>query len=386
MRRFRVAAAAVVAGLTGAITFGSSASAITITVPNPFPATRIALVPAGLTLNPTGPTTQTLTAPTTVSFLTGVISWTGRGVPKVNVTLRVLSGPDAGKTATATTDNNGLARLSYNSGSVPGTDVVQASFTDGLEVHKSNRPFIDLQTGPPASASRIPSPAKITVNPTCFQPASAIGEASDSPKSPTPKKKAASLPAQSSTITVSGTDFNPFSAVLITFDAGPGGHPQSFEAGTDPFGSFSRQIQVTEPAEGVHIVRADDFRQREAQTTYLLPCSQGTVALDPPIGPPGFVTMAVGRGFPPNSLISLLNWSPPDIPSPFPKLVNVKTQKDGTFQFPVLILYHDELGFRTLRAVVQDANPGEGNALIEADAPFFVTLGRAQPDDLVLRR
>ena len=62
------------------------------------------------------------------------------------------------------------------------------------------------------------------------------------------------------------------------------------------------------------------------------------------------------------------------------------TGADGTFQFPILILYHDALGFRTLRAIVQDANPDEGNALVEADAPFFVTLGRAQPDDLVLRR
>lgn len=385
MRRFRVAAAALVAGLTGAIGFGSSASATTIALPVAFPATRVALVPAGSNQNPNlPPKAVTLAAPATVTFLAGVTSWTGHGVPKVDLTLRVLSGPDAGKTATATTDNSGLAKLSYNTGSVPGTDVVQATFSDGLEVHKSNRPFIDLQTGTPARA--IPSPATLTVSPTCFQPAGAVAEASDSAKAPTPRKKATTLPAQTSTITVNGTDFNPFSAVLITFDAGPGGHPQSFEAGTDPFGSFSRQITVTEPAEGTHIVRADDFRQREAQATYTLPCSEGTVALDPPIGPPGFVTMAVGRGFPPNSPITLLNWSAPNIPSPFPKIGKITTLADGTFQYPVLILYHDELGFRTLRAVVQDANAGEGNALIEADAPFFVTLGRSQPDDLVLRR
>jgi hypothetical protein len=35
---------------------------------------------------------------------------------------------------------------------------------------------------------------------------------------------------------------------------------------------------------------------------------------------------------------------------------------------------------------VQDNNQDEGGALIEADAPFLVTLGRSQPDDLVLRR
>jgi hypothetical protein len=374
MHRYRVAAAALVAGLTGAISFGSSALATTVKVPVTTPATRIAL----------NPTSQTLTASASVTLTATVVDWLNNGLPKISVGLRVLSGPNAGKTAGAVTDSNGNASLTYGSGKVPGTDIVQATFNDGLEIHKSNRPFIDWQTGPPAAALR--SPASLKVTPTCFQPASAVAEASDQPKTPTPKPKAAAaLPVQSSTITVTGTDFNPFSAVLITFDAGPGGHPQNFEAGTDPFGTFSRQIQVSEPGEGVHLVRADDFREREAQATYRLPCSQGTVALDPPIGPPGFVTMAVGRGFPPNSPITLLNWSAPDIPSPFPK-APITTGSDGTFQFPILILYHDELGFRTLRAVVQDANPDEGNALIEADAPFFVTLGRAQPDDLVLRR
>ena len=375
MRRYRVAAAALVAGLTGAITLGGTASATTVKVPVATPATRIAL-------NPTSQTT--LTAPATATLTATIVDWLNKPLPKVAVGLRVLSGPNAGKTTSAVTDAAGNAALSYTSGKVPGTDVVQATFSDGLEVHKSNRPFINWQTGPPATAVR--SPASLRVTPTCFQPASAVAEASDVPKTPSPKPRSAgAFPAQSTTITVSGTDFNPFSAVLITFDAGPGGHPQNFEAGTDPFGTFSRQIQVTEPGEGVHLVRADDFREREAQATYQLPCSQGTVALDPPIGPPGFVTMAVGRGFPPNSPITLLNWAAPDLLSPHLKAAMV-TGADGTFQFPILILYHDALGFRTLRAIVQDANPDEGNALVEADAPFFVTLGRAQPDDLVLRR
>ena len=374
MRRYRMAAAALVAGLTGALSFGSTASATTVKVPVATPATRIAL----------NPITQTLAALATVTLTATIVDWRNNSLPKITVGLRVLSGPNAGKTASAVTDGSGNASLSYASGRVPGTDVVQATFSDGLEVHKSNRPFIDWQTGPPAAPIR--SPASLTVTPTCFQPASAVREASDVPRAPTPKPKSApALPAQTSTITVTGTDFNPFSAVLITFDAGPGGHPQNFKAGTDPFGTFSRQIEVTEPAEGVHLVRADDFREREAQATYRLPCSQGSVALDPPVGPPGFVTMAVGRGFPPNSSITMLNWGSPDLRSPFPK-APITTRGDGSFQFPVLILYHDELGFRTLRAVVQDANANEGNALIEADAPFFVTLGRGQPDDLVLRR
>jgi len=379
MRRFRLAAVAIVAGLASAVMFDGSAtvSAASLLQLPRVPATRILLLPVGF---PAGVTAQ---ASGTANFLVRVVDWKGTGLPSVKLSLSVLSGPNTGKSATASTDSAGNAPMSYTSGSSPGTDVVQATFTDGLEIHKSNRAFIDWQTGPPAAA--LKSPAVVRVTPTCFQPAVATQRVSDTFKSVTPKKKTTTAVAEVSSITVAGTDFNPFSAILITFDAGPGGRPQNFVAQTDGFGFFSRDIQVTEPEEGVHIIRADDFREREAQATYRLPCSEGNIALDPPIGPPGFVTMVVGRGFPPNSPITLLNWSRPDLASPFPKSP-IKTGGDGSFQFPILILYHDLLGPRTLRAVVQDGNPGEGGALIEADAPFLLTLGRAQPDPLVWRR
>jgi len=186
------------------------------------------------------------------------------------------------------------------------------------------------------------------------------------------------------TINVDGVNFNPYSAVLVTFDAGPGGTPESFERTTDVFGHFNLDIQVRSRSEGVHLVRADDFRQREADATYKIPCFQPSVALNPPIGPPGFVTSVVGTGFPANASIVLLNWGRPALRSPLP--ANIKTDANGAFQFPVLVLYHDLLGPRMLQAIVANPFGDRAGSAIEADAPFLVTPGRSQPNDLVLRR
>ena len=393
MRRPRLAAAALVAALAGALTSAPGASAAngqaqkiqpirppiilppTLAPPEPPIATRIALSAAS-TIPSTSPVTLTAY----------VFDWKGNLQQGKNVSFSVLDGPDAGAALKPSSNPDGSVSTPL-SRTRPGIDVIQATYSDGLEIHRSNRVFVEWRTGPPAAAVR--SPAVLQVSPNCFQPASAEARASDTLKTFTPRAKKATatqLAPETGTITVAGTDFNPFSAVLITFDAGPGGRPQNFTAQTDAFGVFSRDIQVTEPGEGVHLVRADDLRQREAQATYRLPCWQGTVALDPPIGPPGFVTFVVGRNFPPKSPITFLNWNKPYIASPLPNKSLLFTDAQGSFQFPILVLYHDGLGPRTLRAVVQDIVSNEGNALIAADAPFMVTLGRAQPDDLVIRR
>jgi len=150
------------------------------------------------------------------------------------------------------------------------------------------------------------------------------------------------------------------------------------------FGHFSRDIPLTMPAEGTHLVRADDFRQREADATYAIPCFQPSVALDPPIGPPGFVTIVVGSGFPAKSTILLLNWQPPALRSPLPAFI--QTDRYGAFQYPLLVLYHDLLGPRLMQAIVANPYGDRAGAAIEADAPFLVTPGRGQPSDFVLRR
>jgi hypothetical protein len=380
MRRVQLAAAAVAAGILIAALFGGYALAGQIGLSPTFPASRIQVDTAPITLKMPGPTTVTAI----------VEDWHGATIPKVPVSFAILSGPNKGKSLPpATTSKDGRATLTYSNSGEPGIDAIQASFADGLEIHKSNRHFVLWLSGPPATA--ILSPATIRVTPSCFQPASAVIAASNvfkkvAPRTtPKPSSGASTGPQpEKTTVNITGENFNPFSAVLITFDAGPGGSPQSFEAQTDVFGHFSRDLPLTMPAEGLHLVRADDFRQREADANYAIPCFQPSVALDPPIGPPGFVTTAVGSGFPPNSTIVVLNWQPPSLLSPLPAAI--KTDANGAFQFPLLVLYHDLLGPRLLQAIVANPYGDRAGAAIEADAPFLVTPGRSQPSDFVLRR
>jgi len=278
MRRVQLAAAAVGAGILIATLFAGHAVAAQIGLSATFRASRIQVDTAPTTLKMPGPTT-----------LTAIVEdWHGATIPKLPVNFTILSGPSKGKSLpAATTNSDGRATLSYSNSLEPGIDAVQASFTDGLEIHKSNRHFVLWLSGPPATA--IVSPATIRVTPTCFQPAAAVIAASNAFKKvaprTTPKPNPGPPQPEKTIANVTGENFNPFSAVLITFDAGPGGSPQSFEAQTDVFGHFSRDIPLTMPAEGLHLVRADDFRQREADATYSIPCFQPSVALDPPIGP-----------------------------------------------------------------------------------------------------
>jgi hypothetical protein len=384
VRRLRLAVATVAAGAV-IITAFSGTLLVHASLAAGFPASRIRLDPAASSVNMPGPATLTAT----------VVDWKGGPVKNAVVTFSFISGPNkAQKLASATTDKAGHAGLRYGDTGEPGVDVIQATFTDGLEIHKSNRPFVTWLSGPRATA--ISSPATISLTPACYQPSGAAKEASDllKPAAPRPTAKATTKPKATPvppvvipppySIGVVGENFAPFSAVLVSFDAGPGGTPESARAQTDGFGHFAITLSVRQRAEGQHLVRADDFRQREADAIYTVPCFQPSVALNPPIGPPGFVTMAVGSGFPPNSKIVDLNWSSPSLASPLPKVL--KTDANGGFSFPVLILYHDGIGPRTIQAIVPNPFGAQAGSAIEADAPFLVTLGRPQPPDFVLRR
>ena len=378
MRSLRVAAAAILAGAVVGAVLGGSAMAAPVGLAKGFPATRIKLDPASTTLNMPNPITLTAS----------IIDWHGVPSPNIAVVFTNVTDPQKpSQVGKGTTDRAGHTTFVYSNRKEPRVDVIQATFSDGLEVHKSNRAFIAWLSGAPATA--IPSPAAITVTPGCFQSATAVTLASDTFKSakpiaPRPAVTTAAAPPVTYAINVDGVNFNPYSAVLVTFDAGPGGTPESFEKTTDVFGHFSLDITVHGRAEGVHLIRADDFRQREADATYRIPCFQPAVALDPPIGPPGFVTLAVGTGFPANATIAVLNWKDPALRSPLPK--TIKTDGNGSFQIPILVLYHDLLGPRMLQAIVANPFGDRAGSAIEADAPFLVTPGRSQPTDLVLRR
>jgi hypothetical protein len=265
-------------------------------------------------------------------------------------------------------------------------------------VHKSNRPFVTWLSG--VAAQAIPSPATLTVTPDCYQPGTAAALSSDQFAGVAPSPSAGPAPAPPPySIQVMGENFNPFTAVLVTFDAGPGGRAESFKARTDVFGHFVIGINPSARAEGPHLVRADDFREREANATFTIPCFQPSLALNPAIGPPGYVPIAYGAGYPANSPIVLLAWdqritsrviclntSGEPLLDTNGVALPPATDGNGAFQCEVLVLYHDTLGPRMLRAIVANPKGPDAGAGIEADAPFLVTPGRAQPPDFVYRR
>jgi uncharacterized repeat protein (TIGR01451 family) len=94
-----------------------------------------------------------------------------------------------------------------------------------------------------------------------------------------------------------------------------------------------------------------------------------TLRMLPPIGSPGFVTLAYGVDFPPGENV-LLTWLPGinSDPGPFPVI------GDGTFRQPVLIIRRDELGDRVLKATA--TTPGLFGAVT---APMLVVPRTMSP-------
>lgn len=101
------------------------------------------------------------------------------------------------------------------------------------------------------------------------------------------------------------------------------------------------------------------------------------VTLNPAVGPPGEVTQAVGRGFPPGALLQL-RWSQGVTVAAAP----VKVAADGTFTAPVLVLVQDALGPRQLLVTDRAAVPRFG----EVRADYLVVPGVLQPSGFKWRR
>lgn len=238
--------------------------------------------------------------------------------------------------------------------------------------------------------AQVSSPAAIALTPDCGAP---------SPGSPYP-------------VRVDGSNFNPATAVLVTFDSARGGTPESFQSRTDGFGRFSLTIAPQRRPEGEYQVRGDDLRQREATASFRIPCSRppdvsvttastvpapdvtvttaGTTVssnaphtpppvlrTDPPLGPPGFVTAAVGSGFPPNAPVAL-GWFPGITALP---LVPVVADATGAFRAQVLVMRRDQIGPRRLTAT-----PADGVAFPTVSAQFLVVPGTLQPGEFKDRR
>jgi hypothetical protein len=202
---------------------------------------------------------------------------------------------------------------------------------------------------------KVPCPS-ITISPACGPVATGSGETYD--------------------ILVTGKNFPPIipeqsgNTVRLTFAQVQAGPP--VEVGGTGGGSFSTTIKVPRrPAGSYPVAATDDRDSMVASATFFVPCftiSTGTTAttaptieipgttvttvpppilgpgpacvLDPPVGPPGFVTRARCVRFPPG-VTATLRWSPGI------GTVTVPTGS-GEFAVPVLIFPRDQVGPRNL--------------------------------------
>ncbi|GAB3160832.1 VWA domain-containing protein [Micromonospora sonneratiae] len=103
-----------------------------------------------------------------------------------------------------------------------------------------------------------------------------------------------------------------------------------------------------------------------------------TLVVDPLIGPPGFVTVAVGTNFPPGARVRL-TWDFGITATPDTVPVN----PDGTFRTQVLILRKDPLGPRRLKAVLVS---GTRFGPVTTEQPFLVVPRALDPPNFHGRR
>jgi hypothetical protein len=95
----------------------------------------------------------------------------------------------------------------------------------------------------------------------------------------------------------------------------------------------------------------------------------GTLEISPDLGRPGVVTMASGRGFPPNTSVRL-RWSEGITPTMDPVVVDAR----GRFEIPVLVFHNDRTGRRELIA-----EPVDGAPFAPATADMLVIKPAAIP-------
>ncbi len=121
---------------------------------------------------------------------------------------------------------------------------------------------------------------------------------------------------------------------------------------------------------------ADAFRGSPRTARLTGAASLAKLELDPPIGPPGTVTIATGSGFPPNTAVRL-QWST----GITPHLPPVITDAKGRFRIQVLVFHNDRTGSRELTADAVD-----GVAFPETAATMFVSQASTVPPSFVILR
>lgn len=119
------------------------------------------VLPGSISLDPptaTGPTGSSHTVTATVRDRTGALD------EGVTVTFTVLSGPNAGETGTAVTDANGVATFTWVGDGGPGTDTVEARFTDAAGApHSATATMAWEGATPPSTPPTTPPPPAVAV-------------------------------------------------------------------------------------------------------------------------------------------------------------------------------------------------------------------------------
>ncbi|HEX5616506.1 MAG TPA: Ig-like domain-containing protein [Acidimicrobiia bacterium] len=113
------------------------------------------VIPTGITL---APDTASVTVGDTHQ-VTATVEEDSAPLADATVTFTVTDGPNAGTTGQAVTGSDGTATFSY-SGTVVGTDSIQASYTDSLEREQvSNVVTVDWVAATPVDPGQVPEPA-----------------------------------------------------------------------------------------------------------------------------------------------------------------------------------------------------------------------------------
>ncbi|HEY5835148.1 DUF11 domain-containing protein [Streptomyces sp.] len=151
----------------------------------------------------------------------------------------------------------------------------------------------------------------------------------------------------------------------------------------DPGASSEVTLRLTTPRALTGTVTANlsttgsDASTANDTATARLTVRAPEVRLTPEVGPPGAVTQARGRDFPPGAVLRL-TWNRGVTVATAP----VRVGRDGTFSAPVLVLTQDALGPRDLR--VADSAPVARFGPVRA--AYLVVPGVLQPSDFTWRR
>lgn len=133
---------------------------------------------------------------------------------------------------------------------------------------------------------------------------------------------------------------------------------------------------VTTSVGGSVLATGPDSDLADNTATAEISVRQPVLQVQPPVGPPGFVAGAEGRGFPPGATVRL-PWTRGISQSPG----EVVVEADGTFEAQVLVFPHDQLGVRALTGA-----PVHGPRFGEVRSNDFLVVPRTvQPPDFLFR-